>query len=78
MSKGSSLDRNKMIKEKILKQEEGRKNTISKNWINTISFSFSLEFPKLYLVDPEKNITLSNEVLNTHGGNIKENYFMNK
>ena len=31
MSKGSSINRNKIIKEGVLKQQEGIKNTISKN-----------------------------------------------
>ena len=31
MSKGSSVKRNKIIKEGVLKQQEGIKNTISKN-----------------------------------------------
>ena len=31
MSKGSSINRNKIIKEGVLKQQEGIKNTISKS-----------------------------------------------
>ena len=31
MSKGSSINRNKIIKEGVLKQQEGIKNKISKN-----------------------------------------------
>lgn len=55
MAKGSSVNRKKMMEE-TLECHEVR--IVSKTWINTIGFSFPLEFSEVYLMVVAKNMTL--------------------
>ena len=40
---GVSINRRKMTIEKTLKHQDGRKNMLSRNWVNTIGFPYPLE-----------------------------------
>ena len=44
MVKGISINRKKMTKEETLEHQDGGKNMLSRNWVNTIGFPYPLEF----------------------------------
>ena len=61
-------------KRNFLEHQEGRKTWKTKIWVNSISVPSPFEFSKLCLMVEAKIITLSDVVLNVHGGDIKDNY----
>lgn len=63
MAKEHSLNRKKVIKERILEHQERQRTQRIKIWVNTTDFP-SLEFSKLYLTVEEKIIIPSDMVLN--------------
>ena len=60
---------NSMIKERILEDQERRKNSKVKIWINTINFPFSFEFHQLYLMAEASLMSWSDMVSNSPRGN---------
>lgn len=78
MTQWSSLNRKEMIKEGFLNVEKEERITEGgKIWVNSVSFSFPLEFSKLSLKVEAKTIILSDVVLNVCKRNIYDNYIMN-
>ena len=70
MVEGNFIKRNKIIKERILDYQEGRKNTRRKNIGKYINFTSPLESSRLHLVIEGKIITMSDMALDVCGGNI--------
>ena len=64
-----TLNRLKMIKERILEHPKRRKHSKAKIWVKTLDFLFLLEFHKLYLMFEIEIITPSDVALNVCGGN---------
>lgn len=69
MSKESSLNRKEMLEEGNLEIQERNKNMINKKYSKIFVFSSSCEVLKLCLMVEEKNVILSDVVLNVCMGN---------
>lgn len=76
MAKQNSVNRQEMIKEEILEHQKGRiAMERIKLWENTIDFSSTLQFSKLYsMVEAKIITTLSDVILNSCRGKFQDNY----